>query len=89
MITFILYTFAFLVWGGLLTLAIYLLTESHQFVEGLAVTLIVCALTYWFFVQLSENKPPCAKYETVMQYNPVIKNVAPMRYCAIEGEWVK
>lgn len=45
------------------------------------------SLLLWFLENQASNKP-CVKYETTMQYNAATKTTMPVRYCALEGEWV-
>jgi len=56
-------------------------------IGGVVGLVISFALVFWA-VSNSEDKP-CAKYETTLQYNAATKTTMPMRYCAVEGEWVK
>ena len=88
MMIYVLYAIGFMAYGGLFILFMHLLTED-QIIKGLTVLLVFLTLTIWFLFQVSENKQPCVRYETVMKYNPVTKTAAPMQFCAVEGEWVK
>jgi predicted membrane protein len=54
-----------------------------------SVTLFLClAFTITFIVRY-EQKYPCLKYETTMQYDPATKMMRPMRICTQRGEWVE
>lgn len=56
---------------------------------GLGITgLILCIASLLWLVNQDEAKP-CAQYDTKMQYNPATKTTMPMKYCAVQGEWVK
>lgn len=45
------------------------------------------SLLLWFVDKQASDKP-CVKYETTMQYNAATKSTMPVRYCALEGEWI-
>jgi len=82
-----------LAWVGLLIGSVFALATG--FAEGYLMSIIggavglviAVALGSWGISQ-SEDQP-CAKYETTLQYNVATKTTMPMRYCAVEGEWVK
>ncbi|AHX01089.1 hypothetical protein M316_0024 [Nitrincola phage 1M3-16] len=35
----------------------------------------------------SQDSKPCARYESIMQYNPATKTMMPMKVCVQYGEW--
>ena len=96
------YVFAaivFLIWIGLFIASANLLLDTISFGDGwfendllnigLGIAgLIICIASLIWVVTSSDSKP-CAKYETMWQYNAATKTTMPMRYCAVEGEWVK
>jgi len=92
-VTYILQAIIVLAWIGLFGASTIAVAEGStggsimSIVGGLVGLVISVALVFWV-IGNSEDKP-CAKYETSLQYNAATKTTMPMRYCAIQGEWVK
>lgn len=88
-----------LLWVGLFITSVILLINTISFGDGyfdndlvnigVAIAGLVICIASVIWVVSSESDKPCAKYETMMQYNAATKTTMPMRYCAVEGEWVK
>ena len=88
-----------LLWVGLLVASINLLLNTISFDDGwfennllnigiAIVGLIICIASVIWLLSSSDSKP-CAKYDTMLQYNAATKTMMPMEYCAVEGKWVK
>jgi FtsH-binding integral membrane protein len=91
--TYVIQAIIVLAWIGLFGASVIAFAEGStggsfmSIIGGVVGLVISFALVFWA-VNNSEDQP-CAKYETTLQYNAATKTTMPMRYCAIEGEWVK
>ena len=91
--TYIMQAIILVAWVGLFSASIIAILEGSTegifmyIVGGVLGLVIAIALAFWG-ISTSEGQP-CARYETTLQYNSATKTTMPMRYCAIEGEWVK
>lgn len=61
---------------------------SLIFSERLAAGFVVLILGTSFFAWALSRQPPCAQYETRMQYDPALKMTRTMRVCVERGVWV-
>ena len=52
-----------------------------QIVGGISLILSLAVLI-WVYDKYNSNDQPCAIYKTRLEYNPAIKNIMPMKYCA-------
>lgn len=95
---YILLAIIVLIWIGVLFASISLFMDTlwgdgwfdNDLINlGLGIAgLVLCVASLFWAISQDEAKP-CAQYDTRLQYNPATKTTMPMKYCAVEGEWVK
>ena len=59
--------------------------RKHYIAAAVLVIVGITLLTYLAIEQ--EEKAPCVKYNSIMQYNAATKTIMPVRYCVLRGEW--
>ena len=59
--------------------------RKHYIAAAVLAIVGITLLTYHTIKH--EEKAPCVKYSTIMQYNAATKTMMPVRYCEIRGEW--
>jgi len=78
-------------WLAVLAFVFYSAVEKGSMVYAFLVAVwlsLTIAGTLWLRVK-AEERGPCLRYETGVQFNPATKTTMPYRFCAERGEWIE
>ena len=78
-------------WFAVLAFVYYSAVEKGSMVYAFLVAAwiaLTIAGALWLRAK-AEQRGPCLRYETGVQFNPATKTMTPYRYCAERGEWIE
>ena len=91
--TYVIQAIIILTWIGLFGGSVLAMAEGFsggtvmEIIGGFIGLVIALSLAIW--AASNSDNQPCVKYETTLQYNAATKTTMPVRYCSIQGEWIK
>jgi len=78
-------------WLAVLAFVFYSAVEKGSMANAflLAGWLSISIAGVLWLIAEAEQRGPCLRYETGMQFNPATKTTMPYRFCAERGEWIE